>query len=227
MAEVVLERDGGRSREAGLFRLWPLALAAVLLAAVWLGPLPARAGGSFASHMVMHMTVVALAAPLVAIGLARGLPHLANRITPAVAILASFAEFVIVWGWHAPGPHDLARTDGLIFTVEQASFLFAGVLVWLSALGPSGEGRLKARAAGVVGLLVTSMHMTLLGALLLLSPRTLYACAELCAPAATMTPLGDQQAGGVIMLIIGGAAYLVGGLACLASILNAPSRTAP
>lgn len=227
MADLALGADKRGRKEAGTLRLWPLALAAGLLALVWLGPLPQSAGGSFASHMVMHMTVVALAAPLLAIGIARGLPQLANRITPGVAILASFAEFVIVWGWHAPGPHDAARSDMLVFAAEQASFLLAGVLVWLSALGPTGEGRLKARAAGVVGLLVTSMHMTLLGGLLLLSPRTLYACGELCAPAATMTPLGDQQAGGVIMLIVGGAAYLVGGLACLASILNAPSRTAP
>ncbi|MER0238555.1 cytochrome c oxidase assembly protein [Fulvimarina sp. MAC8] len=227
MAEIAMRADRGNERDSGAFRFWPLGLAAALLALVWFGPLPAQAGGSFASHMVMHMTVVSLAAPLIAIGVARAAPQLANRITPGFAILASFVEFVIVWGWHAPGPHDLARTNGLVFAVEQGSFLLAGALVWQSALGPTGEGRLKARAAGVIGLLVTSMHMTLLGALLLLSPRTLYACAELCAPAATMTPLGDQQAGGVIMLIVGGAAYLVGGLTCLASILNAPSRTAP
>ncbi|EAU41755.1 hypothetical protein FP2506_15019 [Fulvimarina pelagi HTCC2506] len=227
MVEAALRRDSRGSREIWSRHLWPLWLGAGFLAIVWFGPLPARAGGSFASHMVMHMTVVAIAAPLISIGIARAVPDLANRITPGFAIFASFAEFVVVWGWHTPVPHDLARTETIAFTAEQASFLVAGVLVWLSALGPTGEGRLKARAAGVVGLLVTSMHMTLLGALLLLSPRTLYACAELCAPAATMTPLGDQQAGGVIMLIVGGAAYLIGGLVCLASILNAPSRTAP
>ncbi|RFC62579.1 hypothetical protein DYI37_15115 [Fulvimarina endophytica] len=204
-------------------RLWPLAASGLVLALVWLGPLVERAGGSFAAHMVMHMGVVALAAPLLAIGLSRALPSLAETISPAVAIAASFAEFAVVWGWHAPGPHDAARTDMGIFALEQLSFLLAGTLVWLAAFGPSGEGRLKARAAGVVGLLLTSMHMTLLGALLLLSPRTLYACADLCSPAATMTPLGDQQAGGVIMLIVGGAAYLAGGLVCLASILNDPT----
>ncbi|MDY8109092.1 cytochrome c oxidase assembly protein [Fulvimarina sp. 2208YS6-2-32] len=201
-------------------RLWPLVAGALILVAVWVGPLAVRAASSFAAHMIMHMAVVALAAPLLAVGLARAFPAATNRIPAGVAIVASFAEFAIVWGWHAPAPHDLARTDAFVFAVEQTSFLLAGLIVWLSALGAAGATQLRSRAAGVVALLVTSMHMTLLGALLLMSPRTLYACAEICSPLATMTPLADQQAGGVIMLIVGGSAYLVGGLACLASILN-------
>ncbi|MEC5291411.1 cytochrome c oxidase assembly protein [Aurantimonas sp. C2-3-R2] len=116
--------------------------------------------------------------------------------------------------------HDAARVDASIFVLEQASFLAAGILLWASAIGAAGAGRPAARAAGVVALLVTSMHMTLLGALLLLAPRPLYACAELCSPAAALTPLGDQQFGGVLMLLVGGAAYLTGGLALLASILR-------
>ncbi|MGH9372866.1 MAG: cytochrome c oxidase assembly protein, partial [Vicinamibacterales bacterium] len=35
-----------------------------VLAAAWLGPLPALASGSFAAHMTMHIGVVAVAAPL-------------------------------------------------------------------------------------------------------------------------------------------------------------------
>ena len=62
--------------------------------------------------------------------------------------------------------------------------------------------------------------MVLLGALLLLAPRPLYACAEVCSSAAALTPLGDQQLGGVLMLIIGGSAYLAGGLALLSSVLR-------
>ncbi|MBC8130250.1 MAG: cytochrome c oxidase assembly protein [Rhizobiaceae bacterium] len=218
--------------------LWPLVLALSLLALLWFGPLPARAQGSFAAHMVMHMGVVAIAAPLLAIGLARLWPGLMAGIPAGLALAASFAEFVVIWGWHAPALHDAARVEMPLFVAEQASFLLAGLFVWATALGTAEEGPrgktgaggdtsgLGARAAGVAGLLMTSMHMTLLGALLLFSPRPLYACADLCSPAASMTPLEDQALGGVIMLVVGGAAYLTGGLVLLASVLRGPPGSA-
>ncbi|BDA83019.1 hypothetical protein Sa4125_05610 [Aureimonas sp. SA4125] len=212
----------------GKLRLWPLLAGLALLAFLWLGPLPERARGSFAAHMVMHMGIVAIASPLLVLGLTRLQPGIFRGIPPQLALAATFAEFAVVWGWHAPALHDAARLSAPIFLAEQGSFLFAGVLVWASALGAAaGSDRLATRAAGVGALLVTSMHMTLLGALLLFSPRPLYACADLCAPAAAMTPVEDQALGGVIMLIVGGASYLAGGLMLLASVLRGPDGTEP
>ena len=206
----------------GLTRLWPFWLGLAILAALWIGPLPERARGSFAAHMVMHMGVVAIASPVLAIGLLRLWPALANRLTPALAILASFAEFAAVWTWHAPALHDAARVELPLLVFEQGSFLLAGLFVWMTAIGAAtpDNSTHAARASGAVALLVTSMHMTLLGALLLLSPRPLYECAKICAPAAWLTPLEDQQLGGVVMLVIGGVSYLAGGLTLLFSALN-------
>ncbi|UEM01832.1 cytochrome c oxidase assembly protein [Skermanella rosea] len=209
--------EAGRSGPA---ELWPLAAGLLLLALLWFGPLPERARGSFAAHMVMHMGVVAVAAPLLAVGIARAVPRLVSSFPPALAIVASAVEFVAVWTWHAPALHDAARMDPTFLILEQASFLAAGVLVWATAIGAPGDGRVAARAAGVCALLITSMHMVLLGGLLLFAPRPLYACAEVCSPAAALTPLGDQQLGGALMLVIGGSAYLAGGLALLSSVLR-------
>ncbi|MBB3996513.1 cytochrome c oxidase assembly protein [Aureimonas pseudogalii] len=209
-------------RHSGLLaRFGPLGSAVLLLALLWGGPLPERAEGSFAAHMVMHMGVVALAAPLAAFGLARAFPGLVRRVPGRFALLAALAEFLLVWGWHAPALHDAARQSLSLLLLEQASFLAAGLFVWLTAFGAAADGnRTEARAAGAAGLLVTSMHMTLLGALLLLAPRALYACAQLCTPFSTLTAHEDQQLGGVLMLAIGGSAYLVGGLVLLAGLLN-------
>ncbi|WP_188854260.1 cytochrome c oxidase assembly protein [Aureimonas glaciei] len=216
------------SPSASPLRLWPLFLGLGLLAALWLGPLPERARGSFAAHMVMHMGIVAVAAPLLVLGLSRLWPALFRGIPPQWALAASFAEFAVVWGWHAPALHDSARVSTPLLLAEQASFLLAGLFVWMTALGTaSNGGALAARAAGVAALLVTSMHMTLLGALLLFSPRPLYACADLCAPAASMTPVEDQALGGAIMLAVGGISYLAGGLILLASVLRGPSGREP
>lgn len=186
----------------------PLAAGLAFLAFAWFGPLSAWAHLGFAGHMAAHMTVVGLAAPLLAIGLAEPLARVEARARRLFSpIVASSVEMVTVWGWHAPGPHAAARGAPAMFAVEQGMFLAAGLLVWASAL-PADDER---AAGGVFTLLFTSMHMTLLGALILLSPRILYHHA--------MT-IEDQQMGGTIMLAIGGAVYLAGGLALMARLLK-------
>jgi putative membrane protein len=74
----------------------------------------------------------------------------------------------------------------------------------------------------VVALLLTSMHMTLLGALLALAPRPLYHRA----PASMPSALDDQHLGGAIMLLVGGLAYLAGGLGLTLDVLRASGRGA-
>jgi putative membrane protein len=69
----------------------------------------------------------------------------------------------------------------------------------------------------MVGLLMTSMHMTLLGALLALSPRPLY---PHLSGIGNLTPLADQHLGGAIMLLVGGLSYLTGGMWLGAAILR-------
>ncbi|RZL30251.1 MAG: hypothetical protein EOP35_24135, partial [Rubrivivax sp.] len=119
----------------GALRLWPLFLGLALLAALWLGPLPERSRGSFAAHMVVHMGIVAVAAPLLVLGLSRLWPAALKGVPPKLALAASFAEFALVWGWHAPALHNAARVSAPLFLAEQASFLGAGLFVWMTALG--------------------------------------------------------------------------------------------
>jgi putative membrane protein len=65
------------------------------------------------------------------------------------------------------------------------------------------------------------MHMTLLGALLILAPRDLYA--EVCG----LPPsLSGQQLGGMVMLAVGTPVYLLAGLALVARALN-PAEARP
>lgn len=272
--------------EARAIRPVPLACGLALLAAAWLGPLPALARTAFWAHMTMHMAVVAIAAPLLALAVAN------TRLDPArrwplwfAPIPASLIELAVVWSWHAPALHQAARHEPEALFLEQTSFLAAGLLLWLAALGgegerlsdhrrsgsgpgllaggrrgprgprtvrsPTGESadRVEARAhrpvalharagpparspgpllppqlgrqgAGVVALLLTSMHMTLLGALLALSPRPLYGHAH--GSFAGLAPLDDQHLGGAVMLLVGGASYLLGGLVLMARLLRAP-----
>lgn len=191
---------------------------ALTLAAVWLGPLPQLARQSFWAHMTMHMGVVAVAAPLLVLGVAGGrldpVPKAPALFAP---VPASVLELIAVWAWHAPALHHRARHDTLGLAAEQGTFLLVGLFLWLSALGGDVRRRAGRSATGVVGLLLTSMHMTLLGALLALTPRPLYSHMD---GIAGLTPLQDQHIGGAIMLLVGGVSYLLGGLWLTAGLLR-------
>lgn len=180
-----------------------LAIAAVIaLATAWV-PDWAALAGEFPAHMLRHMTLVAIAAPLVVLALPRMMVW-----APPVIAAAAF-EFIVVWAFHLPAFHASAQAGGMLFVLEQMLFLAAGLAVWASALPPAPP------LAGAGGLLLTSMHMTLLGALLVLAPADLYAGMGGRAP-----DLGGQQLGGILMLAIGTPVYLVAGLALTAVVLK-------
>jgi putative membrane protein len=195
-----------------------LALGLASLASVWLLPVERLVPGPFSAHMIVHMGVVAVAAPLISLGLAGG------RLDPVRACPARFPpvplamlELVEVWSWHTPALHHAARASSLARGLEQGLFLACGLLVWLAAFGGRPAGRAGRGAAGIVALLLTSMHMTLLGALLALPARPLYAIHAGGAPG--LSPLEDQHLGGAIMLLVGGVSYLAGGLVLTRAIL--------
>lgn len=162
--------------------------------------------GHFPAHMLRHALLVAVVPPFLVLALAA--PRRTLRIPPGPA---SLAEALIVWAWHLPALHLWARGGTLPEALEQASFLIAGLFVW------SGAMRGGQPLAGAAALLFTSMHMTLLGALLILAPRVLYDHAG--------TALAAQQAGGIIMLALATPAYLIGGLALIGRLLSV--RAAP
>ncbi|MFS0773413.1 cytochrome c oxidase assembly protein [Sphingomonas sp. 1P08PE] len=195
---------------------------ACLIAGMALLPLGwwAAATGGMTGHMAGHMLAVAVAAPLIAWGLVGTRLDLADRL-PRLArpMPAMVVELAVVWGWHLPAARALADRGGAALVVEQAMFLAAGLLLWASVLGTGPERR----ASGVGALLLTSMHMTLLGALIGLAPRPLYA-----GHFSTHGDhaLADQQLGGVVMLMVGAASYFLGGLAMLATLLRQKGATA-
>ena len=198
-------------------RKLPLIFGIATLALAWSG-FAAHIAPPFTAHMIMHMLVVAVAAPLIALAVT------GTRFDPAprsafifAPLPASLWELVAVWGWHAPALHDFARGSATGLVLEQASFVAAGLILWLVCIGA------RHAAAGVFGLLFTSMHMTLLGALLALAPRPLYEHAHHLSGLAAVE---DQNLGGVVMLAVGGAVYLIGGLVLMARLLNAPHERA-
>lgn len=184
-----------------------VALGALVLVLAWSSLAGANGYQPFFVYMACHMIVIAVAAPLLVLGVAGG-PRdpVARRPTWFPPLGASLAELVVVWAWHTPVLHGLARQHAWALVIEQASFLAAGLYLWLSVLGGDLDRR---RGVAIIALLMTAMHMTLLGALLALAPRPLY---EAVHSHATLSPVDDQHAGGAVMLVLGAVTYLVAGV---------------
>ncbi len=194
----------------------------LVLVAAWAGPLPAWAQDSFTAHMTLHMLIVAVAAPLLAAGLAgwrradpvRAFPQLFSPLP------ASGVELITVWAWHVPALHQAARIHASVFALEQFTFLASGLLLWLSVLGGPARRRAIMALPGLAALALTLAHMTLLGVLLSLSPRPLYTHGAVLA-----TALHDQQRGGAVMLAATGAVCVLGALVLGRRLVQAVART--
>jgi len=195
-----------------------LAGAIAILACAWL---VAWADYGMTGHMAAHMAAVSVAAPLLAVGLAGSPLDPAARWPSVVTPLAmSLVELAVVWGWHLPAARTAVAANLALLVLEQAMFVAAGLLLWSACLGTLDARSSERRAAGVAAMLLTTMHMTLLGVLVTLAPRTLFATTGFTCLGVTVDPLVDQQLGGVVMLFAGGVSYLAGGLFLLFRLLR-------
>lgn len=182
--------------------------AAMLVAGLALfGPIDDWAESSSALHMVQHMLLMVVVAPLLV--LARPLPqwralfgppsdtvwrpllHL-GRHPGACALLHAAA----IWIWHAPTPYMAAVNHTGLHVLEHLSFLLTGWLFWWSVLQ---SGRRGAPAAAMA-LLFTATHTGMLGALLTFASTPLYWRES--------RELWDQQMAGLVMWVPGGFIYL-------------------
>lgn len=193
-----------------------LTLALFLLGLLWLGPFPALARTSFTMHMFLHLAVMLVAAPVLAFALVRLIRPRPRGGWLALGLAGAGAEMVVVWGWHVPLLHHAAMGSSAIFALQQASFLLAGLLVWLPGL--AGTGR---RAAGAAALTMAASfaHMSMLGVLLTTAPRLIYGMST-GAEALGLSPMDDQRLGGVLMAVAGGLPYMLGGMYFAARFLS-------
>jgi putative membrane protein len=190
-------------------------------------PLHPLAGELLWAHMVQHVLVVVVAAPLLVLGapvvpmtLALPLPwrgrirswrriawlrstgHLLTR--PLVAWLV---HVVALWAWHAPALYDAAVRSPAIHGVEHLTFLATAALFWWVAL-PQGRRHL-ARGADVLYVFTGGVQSGALGALLTFAGTPLYAAYAHTSIRWGLTPLQDQQLAGLVMWIPAGLVYVV------------------
>lgn len=189
----------------------------VVLAAALLSPLDALASTLFSAHMVQHLVLMLVAAPLLAYArpmaaLAAGLPAAGREVAHGTTgdVLRSTARALakplvvwtvgtlVLWAWHVPILYEAALSNDAVHVVEHASFLGAALLFWSVVLG-SGARRGVARPVAMLLVLASSVPGSALGAVLLLASKPFYPAHAPGARAWDVSPLGDQQVAGGLM----------------------------
>lgn len=178
----------------------------LLFLAAWLGlvvafvsPLCALTSALFSARSAHHVLLTALVAPLLALALPAR-----PGAKAGVALVASSA---VLWLWHVPAVYEAALANSLLFWLLQLALLAAFTWFWHAVLrGAEPVGALLAIGAG-------AGQMGLLAAVLTLAPEPLYEAHAVAPVAWGLTPLGDQQLGGLFMWV---PAFFLYGLFALA-----------
>ena len=181
----------------------------------------------FTFHMIEHEILMAISAPLLVLSRPIGilmwsLPR-RSRVSvgrwlrgPLPIHLwswlsagrnATLIHGVAIWAWHAPVLFDVVLGNIVIHRLQHLSFLTTAILFWWSVLRRSNAG------IAAWHLFITMLHTSVLGALMALAPRVLYAAQTAAAARWGLTPLEDQQLAGIIMWIPAGTVYAGAALA--------------
>jgi len=220
------------------------ALLAIAVALV--SPLDAMSGALASAHMVQHLLLMVVAAPLLAasapgVPLLRGLPRslrravtswrrtrwarAGSRLLQNSAALA-LLHAVVVWVWHASAPYEAALDNSVIHGVEHLTFFVTALLVWI-AITKTATMAAPGSGGGVLVLFALSVQSAILGALLTFAPTPWYGTYGRTATAWGVEPLADQQLAGVIMWVPGGGVFLVAALVLLFLWIGAPEGRRP
>ena len=84
------------------------------------------------AHMVQHLLIMTIAAPLLLWGVGK-MMRVRIGVHPVVCWLAGTG--VVVW-WHIPAIFELGMSSAAWHGIEQATFLVAGLLFWLPVMEP-------------------------------------------------------------------------------------------
>ena len=189
------------------------------------------AGDLFSIHMLQHMLLTIVAAPLLMLGapirpLLRGLPRairtgVVRPLARAPALrgllhvlrhpLVAVAIYVGgLYLWHWPSLYDAAVENDALHGLEHAHFFIGALLFWSVVIDPIPfKGTLPYAARIVYLLLAGAAQNTLLGGILSFSTRVLYTHYGTTAARLGVDALSDQRVGGAIMWVPGDTIFLI------------------
>jgi cytochrome c oxidase assembly factor CtaG len=223
---IVLRSRSARAPRASAVAAFAVGWITLVIALV--SPLHGLSEQLFSAHMIQHELLMALAAPLLVA--ARPGPALLWALGPRVrlgvarlvrsgilrsvwrAVTRPFTAWliqgIVIWAWHVPVLFEATLHSEVVHAAQHIAFLGGAVLFWWSVV----HCPRTARGLAIVYLFTTAVHTGVLGALMSFARAPWYPDYASRVAAWGLSPLSDQQLGGLIMWIPASAAYLVAAL---------------
>lgn len=229
LTAILFARGAGTSRGLTKLRAACFWGGWALLALALLSPLHPLGEVLFSAHMLQHEILMLLAAPLLVLsrplvpllwglplGWRRALGQWSKRPDVQrtwIAITRPFTAWWVhaaaLWIWHAPRLFQATLSNDWIHAAQHFSFLGSALLFWWSLFYAHARANY---GAGTLYVFTTAVHTSILGVLLAFARSTWYPAYAATTPAWGLSPLEDQQIGGLIMWIPAGIVYLAAGL---------------
>jgi putative membrane protein len=188
----------------------------------------------FLIHMLQHLLLMMVAPPLIILGIvgARPLPRDRYRTVrrvwwfvtrPWIALIIFNAVMLV---WHLPALYDTTLTTEAVHIVEHLSFIGVGLVFWWGIVDPIRDEQTVTVSPleKIAALVISGIPPTVLGILFALAPTAFYSFYVAAPRLWGITPLMDQQIGGVFMLGLGNIIYFVAITIIFMRLLGSPAR---
>jgi putative membrane protein len=169
----------------------------------------------FSAHMVQHLILTLAVPPLMIAGTPGWMlrPLLRVPVLGAVArrvttVAACFTLFNVVLSfWHLPPMYNLALAHHSVHILQHLMFIAASVLMWWPLLSPLPELPRAAYPVQMLYCFLMVIPMSVISIYIAMADTLLYPAYAVAPRIMGITPMQDQQYGGLIMWIPGGVFF--------------------
>ena len=207
------------------FRYWSWMAGLLVLLIALASPIATYDTTLFSVHMVQHVLLALVAAPLLAIGapitllLRASSPETRKRVILPVlnsrpVKFISFPIFTwiffaaVMWGTHFSPIFNASLDNDVIHFFEHALYLGAGLLFWWPVVGADPSPWRLPHPARVTYIFLGMPQSSFLGLAIFSAPAVLYSHYATLVRTWGPTPLADQAVAGGLMWVLGDLAFL-------------------
>lgn len=169
----------------------------------------------FSAHMVQHLILTLLFPPLFLYGLPADvvrrvlgppwLRRLGVRLVRPVTAAVIFTVPIALW--HLPPFYEAAMRHHGLHIAQHLVFLVTSVVMWWPVLSPVPELPRASYPAQLLYLFLLGIPMSVVGAMITLADAPLYPFYTAAPRVWSLSPMADQQIGGLMMWVPGGLVF--------------------